>query len=568
MRYTLVSVIAVCGLCSGAWGGENLQTELQTDVVLRALVDELERSRTDLRLEGLAEPYFLEYGLIDVARAAVGADLGMVSQRYTARSRNLRSEVRVGSHVLDNTNFRGGGWGSSYGGRGGASVPLEDDYGAIRQAIWWATDRQYKDVVEAFEKKKAFMESKMIADKPDDFSTEAPAVYFEERIAPAIEAAPLEKLAVKLSELFRAFPEIQNSHVQIQQLCGNKYLVNTEGTRLRTSGTRVSVQVSATVQADDGMKLSDSVELHAKSLDELPSVDELSKRCRDMVKRLLEVRTAATLESYTGPVLFEAGPATRLFASRFAGNFAGGQRPVGSRTSPNDFEKKIDRRVLPRSVTVIDDPTLESVAGTTVLGHYAYDDQGVKSRPVTLVEGGRLKSLVMSRNPSKLCKSSTGHGRGAYRPSASVGCLILSSSDGADRAALVQEMLEACADEGLEYGIRIAALGRIGGGGGSGGYGGYSRGGGMVPLEMYKVYPDGREELVRGMELGSIDLKAFKRILALGDTTHVRNTASWSGSRTVCGPAMVFEEVDLAKADRDFDKPPILPSPLARADAK
>ncbi|MHC4697654.1 MAG: metallopeptidase TldD-related protein, partial [Planctomycetota bacterium] len=211
-------------------------------------------------------------------------------------------------------------------------------------------------------------------------------------------------------------------------------------------------------------------------------------------------------------------------------------------------------------------------AGVPVLGHYKYDDQGVPARPVTLVKDGRLKTLVMSRNPSKEFKNSTGHGRGSHRVSTSTGCLVISADQGLDEAALKTELLEACADEDLEYGIRVASLaGSMRSGGfspyGFGGdfdmFSGRRRGSGTDPLVMYKVFPDGREELVRGAEFAEIDLKAFKRILAAGDKPYVLNTGGTTG-RTVAVPALLFEELDLAKIDRDFDKPPILPTPLAR----
>ena len=534
---------------------EIVQREMKQDTVLRAMVDELERGKAGLKLEDLERPYFIEYGLVDAAQAWVSADLGAVARRDENRSRRLRTGVRVGSYELDDTNFSGRGYGR-YGGWGGASIPIEDDYNAIRQAIWWATDRQYKEVAETFVQKKAFMEGKMIEDKPDDFSREPATVYFEDRVPVVIDAAPMEQLAVALSAIFREYPDIKNSNVRVEGVLGNEYLVNTEGTRLRTAGSRFSLHISATVQVDDGMELSDSISLHGEKFADLPALDDVSQRCRKMITQLLAARQAPALESYTGPVLFEAEPATIVFAQQFGSRFAGGQRPVGSRTSPDDFENMLGKRVLARFLNVEDDPTRETIAGTQVLGHYEYDDQGVKARPVTLVEQGRLKALLMSRNPSKAFKNSTGHGRGAYGPRASAGCLIVTATDGHDAATLTEELLEACEDEGVEYGILVATLGSIGGG--------CSRGGGSAPLVMYKVYPDGREELVRGAEIAGVDLKAFKRILAAGDTPFVRNSGGWGGSTTVSAPAMLFEELDLAKVDRDFDKPPILPSPLAR----
>jgi predicted Zn-dependent protease len=447
-------------------------------------------------------------------------------------------------------------------------VPLEDDYNAIRQAVWLQTDSKYKAAAEALVRKKAFMESKQIEDKPNDFSREEPVTHFDAKLDLTLDKDSLEALTIRLSEVFRRYPDVQRSGVSVSGGGVNKYLVNSEGTRLRVARSRFSVSANATVQADDGMKLSDSFSVYTGTQDELPGEEELVKRCEEMVTGLLDLRAAPKLESYTGPVLFEKQAAASLFLTRFAGKFAGGQRPVGGQTPPDDFEKKIGKRILPRWMNVVDDPTRERIDGEPVIGHYAYDDQGVAARPVRLVENGRLKGQLMSRNPSKVADKSTGHGRGAYGPRASVGCLVVEVADGLDAEALTEELIEACQDEDLEFGIRIASFGSSGGGMvgryfSRFGFGGSSS---STPLAMYKVYPDGREELVRGAEIAEFDIKAFKRMLAAGAERHVLNSAHGMTrmSQTVVAPAMLFEELDLAKIDRDFDKPPILESPLAR----
>ncbi len=565
-----IAIIAAVFWHVPARADEAVAQEMKKDVVLRALVDELDRSMAGLKLEDFERPYFIEYGLRDMTAAYVSADLGAVTGRNQNRGRSLQTDVRVGSYQLDNSNFGGGGYGgdfdSDFGGSFGAAVPIEDDYNAIRQAIWWVTDRDYKGVVEQLVQKKAVMESKLIVDKPDDFSRESPTVYFEDRVGTELDLAPLEKLAVTLSGVFRDYPDVQSSGASVSASGGNKYVVNTEGTRLRVSGLRFAVSVSATVQAEDGMKLSDSFSVYGRKFEELGASDKLVQRCRKMAERLVALKDAPTLESYTGPVLFDAEPTTVVFSRQFGSSFGGGQRPVGSRTSADDFANKLEKRILPRFLHVVDDPAQEEIAEMPVMGHYVYDDQAVKAQAVTLVEGGRLKALLMSRNPSKEFKQSNGHGRGYGGARAAIGCLVVTVDSAMGSDALKQELLDACADEGLQFGIRIAALGNIGGGGYGGRYGGFEYGGGAIsPLVMYKVFPDGHEELVRGAETAGINLKAFKRMLAAGDAPYVYNTGGGQdGGQTVVAPAMLFEELDLAKVDRDFDKPPILPTPLAR----
>src|SRR5437763_13954722 len=144
---------------AAARGDESLDKELKNDVVLRALIDELQRGRDGLHMGDLKPPYFIELGLTDSANASVSARLGAVTGESHDRGRGLRSDVRVGSYKLDNSNFEGGE-GGGFG--GGGAVPIEDDYTTVRQAVWWIMDRDFKNVAEQLERKKAFMQSKMI----------------------------------------------------------------------------------------------------------------------------------------------------------------------------------------------------------------------------------------------------------------------------------------------------------------------------------------------------------------------------------------------------------------------
>jgi TldD protein len=540
----------------------NLDQELRDDVVLRALVDELQRDHSGLTLEGFERPYFIEYALSDSTRAFVSAALGAITSRNEYRNRSLRTDVRVGSYELDNSNFRSGGFDWFGGSRSGAAMPIQEDYNAIRQAIWWATDRDYKNVVEALVQKKALMASKLIEDKPPDFSHEEPVVSLDERQPVKLDLDAMQTIATAVSAVFCDYPEVQDSSVTVNAGGGNRYLVNTEGTRLRVAGLRCALAVSAAVQADDGMKLSDSFLVFGDVLDDLPTTEAVIQRCRDMVAQLIALKNAPVLDSYSGPVLFDAQAAARVFARQFGSSFAGGQRPVGSHVGPDDFSNKLNKRVLPRFMTVVDDPSPEEIAGVPALGHYEYDDQGVPAQRVSLVEDGRLHTLLMSRNPSREFAHSNGHGRGFMgEPRAAVGCLTVTADKGLDRAELRQELLDAADDEGLEYGLRIASFGGVGDNAGR--YAGEA----SSPLVMYKVYPDGHEELVRGAEIALIDLRAFKHIVAAGDTPYVYNAPA-GGGQTYAVPALLFEELDLAKVDRDYDKPPILPSPLARAGEK
>lgn len=561
--YSLTIACLPCVLFPGtvtALADEVLDKALNDDVVLRATVDELERSTQELSIPGLPKPYFIEFFVQDQMRSYVDARLGSVGRQTHRRDRSIRTDVRVGSYELDNSNYQNPSGGFGGGGIDGADMPIEDDYHAIRQAIWWVADRDYKQVVEDLEAKKAFMASKIIESKPSDWSRETPTVHLANRIALSAENDSWKDLVIRLSAIFKDFPGVLESSVSADYGVENRYLVNSEGTRMRTPARSFTLAISATVQAADGMRLTGSSSVVAADPGSLPKIEELESQCRELAQQLEQVKRAPVLESYAGPVLFDPEAAAAIFATRFAGQFAGGQRPVGSRTNPDDFANKLNRRVLPTFLNVVDDPTLKQFEGQPLLSHYEFDDQAVAGRPLTLIEAGRLKALLMSRNPSKEFANSTGHGRGTVMPRAVVSTMLVTATPANTVEQMKQELIESALDEGLEFGLRVTALGNVGGGGGSGFMSRASQGG-SSPLVMYKVFPDGREELVRGADISRIDLRAFKRILAAGDAPFIFQSGG-ATPRTVICPSLLFEELDLAKIDRDFDRPPILDSPL------
>ena len=80
------------------------------------------------------------------------------------------------------------------------------------------------------------------------------------------------------------------------------------------------------------------------------------------------------------------------------------------------FAGQVGETVLPTFLTVKDDPTLERYEDALLNGHYRYDDEGVPSQPVMLIEDGILRNYLMSRKPIEGARSSNGHGRSAGLP--------------------------------------------------------------------------------------------------------------------------------------------------------
>jgi predicted Zn-dependent protease len=262
------------------------------------------------------------------------------------------------------------------------------------------------------------------------------------------------------------------------------------------------------------------------------------------------------LEQYTGPVLFEPRASASVFESLLGDRLCARPTPLGGGSEDNSFEKKIGLRILPRSFQVYDDPGPKAFETTVLAGAYRYDDEAVPVSHVSLVEKGILKTLVAGRAPTKKVKQSTGHARGPGfgDPRATIGCLYISADDGLSAEELKQELIQTARDEGLEFGLRVAAIED----GQSGSLG--------DPIYAYKVnVADGGEELVRGMQFRPVEPQSMKRILAAGKDRRAYNSVSGI-SASVIAPAVVFEELELTKPETEFDKLPILQSPATRKD--
>src|SRR4029077_7075614 len=87
--------------------------------------------------------------------------------------------------------------------------------------------------------------------------------------------------------------------------------------------------------------------------------------------------------------------------------------------------------VLPDFLSIVDDPTLASVNGKSLMGKYDVDDDGVRAMPVSLIESGTLVNFLMGREPIRDFPASNGHGRARLPqnyPGPSLGSFIVHAS--------------------------------------------------------------------------------------------------------------------------------------------
>jgi len=511
------------------------------DTLLEALLTELNRSKAQLKMDQVAAPYYIEYRVNDVDEYQTEAAFGAVRESQRVRYRILRVVVRIGDYKQDSYYNQGMGETNI--------LPLDDDPIALRHQIWLATDEAYKAAGEALTEKQAALKQFSAETNPVDDFAKAPVVAaVEPTVRLQVDAAAWKKTLEDVTNLYRRYPDVQSVSASARFSAVNEYLVNSEGTVTRSGKKTYNITLNSSAQAADGMRLTRNPFWMVAKAEELPTRDALLDNARKTLDTLVALRQAPIVEEeYRGPVLFAPDAANDIVASLVGANVLGRKPQLGRpNRTVGAFATSFKTRVLPNFLTVVDDPTLRDFQGKSLVGTYEVDDDGVKAQPVTLVDNGTLINYLVGRQPIRDFPSSNGHGRagaGTY-PAPNLGVLLLKSKEAQSPEELKKRVIQMITDQGKPYGYRVETLGP-----------------GNSPRLLYRVYPDGHEELVRGAVFSELDVRALRSdLIAVGNDPQVSNRSGGIAT-TVISPSLLFDELEVKRADTSKDKLPDYPPP-------
>jgi predicted Zn-dependent protease len=584
------------------------QEKSDNDHTLQAMRDEMARAkdRLELKFPGTnvpVRPYYLEYRLLDLeVREVVGQFGALMSSTHT-RNRFMNVQARVGSFKQDSSNFVSDeGFRGFIGSTG--SVGIDRDYDSLRQDLWIATDQAFKEAVETYSRKRAYLNSLARQTDIDDFSKATPVKNIEPLVTPDWSGRNWEQEVRESSAALRAFPEIQESRVTYYLVYATEYLLTSEGTEIRTNRSFAAVEAGLSSLAKDGMQLNHFYASYAPKPVDLASVDTVKKGLNVTGSELMALRASPPAQDYTGPVLFESRAAAPLVAQVLGPALNGARPPVAFQPvmeqflsnvgGKSDWVSRIGARVLPTSVTVVDDPSAKDFQGHALIGGYRVDDEGVPAQKVTAVESGALKELLMSRRPGPDSDKSNGHGRSAFlndaKPTPSN--LFFTPSEAMPAADLKKKFLDICRSNKQEYCLEVKEmdnpaisllhqedfselLASYGGGAGNGD---------RLPLIVVRVYPaDGHEEMVRGARITGLNTRVLRNVTSMGNDPYVYNymqtqVAGFAGTAlgafgsaqnglpsSAVAPSLLFEEMDVRGARGEPKRPPLVPAPAMTA---
>jgi predicted Zn-dependent protease len=536
--------------------------------LVNALDAELKRAMSSLGTDGAAaaqqpKPYFLSYAVDDAASVSIAAEYGAITNSNQSHVRSVDVQVRLGSPAEDNT----------HGDHRNSALttlplPLTDDRDAIARSLWYATNRGYARALDGYLKVKT--EQQVRAKEEDtsaDFSVEQPRT---DLLPPApallVDRAPWEQRLREISKLFAQFPDIFADQVEFQASSETDYFVSSDGARVATPSQSARLVIVARTRAADGMDLFRAETFEAESAAHLPDQKTIAEKAIEMATNLEALRVAPVTEPFNGPAIL-SGRASAVFFHEVLGHRLEGQRQRGDEEGQT-FTKLLGKPILPSFLSVADDPTLTAFQGTTLSGHYDFDDEGQAARRVDLIKDGVLETFLMSREPIASVSHSNGHGRSesGHMPTGRQGNLIVTSSKSVPESELRQMLIAEAKKQGKAYGLFFEDI--------SSGFAVTTRRSPqafqVIPLVVYRVYVDGRpDELVRGVSIVGTPQAALNSIMATGDKQEIFNgiCGAESGSIPVSAvaPAMLVSQIETQRQAQGTARPPILPPPGAPA---
>src|SRR5271165_1629621 len=601
--HALRMALAVSLFSIGSMAVAQPQALTDNDHTIQSMRDEMARAKARLELklpqsDQPVRPYYIEYRLLDMDIREVVGQFGALLSTNHNRSRVMNVSARIGDYKLDSSNFLSDdGFRGFIGPSGG--VGIDRDYDSLRQDLWIATDQAFKEAAETYSRKQAYLSSLARASDIDDFARVQTVQHIEPLVNADWGGRNWEQEVRDTSAALRAFPQTYDSRVTYYLVYLTEYLLTSEGTEVRTNRSFAAIEAGMNSLAPDGMQVNHFYATYAPRPADLPSVDVVRKNLTVAGTELMAMRAAPPAPDYTGPVLFESRAAAALIAQVLSPSLSGARAPLAfqpvvdqlmsSLGGRSDWSGKMETRVLPASVSLVDDPSLKEYQGAPVIGSYTIDEEGVPAQKVTIVQDGKLKNLLMSRRPGPDSDKSNGHGRSAFLtdPKPVMSTLIFSSTETVSSEDLRKKFLDSCKAEKLDFCIVVRQmdnpslslmhqddfselLASFGGNAATD----------RLPLVVYKIYPsDGHEELVRGARITGFSPRMLRNIAEIGSDPFVYNymqsqVAGVSGTAlgafgtaqnglpaTVVAPSLLFEEIEVRGARGEPKRMPILPEP-------
>ncbi len=537
---------------------QNCSVEKQKPIQL--LTAELKRGFKVLKKQN-PPIYYLSYTLQDEISQGVWVTQGGIEKIWDQAHFALTVFPRVGNSQLDNTRTLKKG--QTFYGLIKKDVPgVEGDGKAFTNAVWLLTQQAVEWAQEDYSavQADAHISSERLDDSPD-FMFPPKETFCREQNFSQFDLERITQLLLKASKRVNGKSFVLSSSFKFSNDYGYRYFVDSVGTRLKTPSQLVRLTYSIEGQTEDGTELSRGKSYDVLTEEELPSEEDFLAAVDRSILELEQQIKAPDADPITVPAILQ-NKAMGVFVHEVLGHRAEGHRQKED-SFGRTFTDKVGQPIVSSLLTIVDDPTLPYFNGEPLRGFYEYDSEGVKAAPALLVENGVLKNFLMSSSPIHRFAKSNGHGRAepGRRPVSRMGNTRVIASKTVSYEDLEKQLLEQIKEQGKPYGIIIEDLS-----------GGFTitetfapQSFKLEPTFMYRLYPDGRKEVVRGADIVGTPLVSFKEVLAAADDYAVFNGSCGAESGWVpvsaIAPSVLLRALELEKTQKTAQKLPILPPP-------
>ncbi len=508
-----------------------------------------------------APVYFLGYTIHDKQVIALGAESGALTIDASESHRALDVEVRVGDPKIDNrhpiqdqqvarfTNYQHLG-----------IVPRGEDPKAIAHHLWLETDRRFREA--ALMTRIVMTEAQIGSAKklPPDFSHEESETFIQPIGTLEWNRADWEDRMRSCSKSAVRGAATRGS-CRVYAELNTVYYVNSEGSSIQKSWTTARLELNVGVKADDGMPLSRLEQSFAPTVAELPGIEKQNELIERITTDLTALHKAPIVTPWAGPVILE-GRAAAVFFHEVFGHRIEGHRQKNP-TFGKTFTEMVGKRIMPEWLTVYDDPRIRKLNDIYLNGFFHFDDEGVPAQRASLVEDGVLKGFVMGRSPIDGFPDSNGHGRAeAGLPAvARQGNLVVEASQSVDKEELYKQLVDEVKAQGKEFGMVFTDI--------SGGFTNTSTFSAqsfkVQPIMAYRVYADGRKELVRGVDISGLPLSVLDNVVAAGRPLETFNGMCGAESGWVpvsaSAPSLLVKTLEVERGFEPNNSDPVLPPP-------
>ncbi len=541
------------------------QTAAPSDLVatLRASLDD---AFSVLRKQE-APVHYLAYQVTEQRQWEISASYGALVDSDFERYRLLDVDLRVGSVDRDDTRPLPGE-GNAVTFRGASVLPLEGNASAFKDAVWLATDKEYEQARQRWMRVSANEELKQEAgENAPSFSAAPATVASYQSPSTELDRASWERRMMALSVVAKRYPEIMSSSVALSVVNELRTFVSSDGSQIQVGDRRVRVSMQVGTLSDDGLPLHrfDAVDVH--TLAGVPSDVALRERFTQLFLDVRALAKAPPIEPYAGPAILD-GRAAGVFFHEIFGHRIEGHRQ-DDETEGQTFSSLVGQQIMAPFLDIYDDPTLFRLNGVELNGHYFFDDEGVAAQRTSLVEQGVLRGFLQSRAPTRQFPNSNGHGRreAGYAVVARQANLVVQPRQAVSAQTLKQALLLEVERQGLPYGLRFSEI--------TGGYTQTQRyetqAFKVMPVMVYRVHPDGREELVRGVDIEGTPLTALSKIVLAADDFETFNGVCGAESGWVpvsaTSPSILVSQIEVARQEQTQFRPPLLPPPEVASSA-